>query len=309
MEVRAVLDTGSQQSYATQRVQDALALESHGKRTLSVMTFGSRNQNTQACDMVRLGVVTQDGEDQVLELFTIPFVCQPLTAQQVDLCTSKYHHLSDLDLADSSLDGAPMEVNLLIGSDCYWRLVTGEVRRGEAGPVAIHTWLGWALSGVAPMPRQSLTSHSFLTTHALRIDVSSNPIESLLKSYGICKQEISPCDKFFRTVTFQDGRYQVSLPWKEYHGTLEDNYLLSLRRLRGLLRRLRNDPRILEEYDWTIRDQLARGIVEPVPLDKGTPSRVHYLPHHCVVHTDKSTTKLRIVYIRCLLQDVRTILE
>ena len=41
-------------------------------------------------------------------------------------------------------------------------------------------------------------------------------------------------------------------------------------------------------------DQLAKGIIEPVPTD--TQNVVHYLPHHGVVRTDKSTTTLRIVY-------------
>ncbi len=41
IEVRAILDTGSQQSYATKRVKDALALKCLEKRTMSVMTFGA----------------------------------------------------------------------------------------------------------------------------------------------------------------------------------------------------------------------------------------------------------------------------
>ena len=47
-------------------------------------------------------------------------------------------HLSDLHLA---------EVDILIGSDQYWRLVTREVRRGDGGLMATHRRLGWVLSG------------------------------------------------------------------------------------------------------------------------------------------------------------------
>ena len=89
---------------------------------------------------------------------------------------------------------------------------------------------------------------------------------------------------------------KVSLPWKEFHEPLPDNYQLSLKRLQGLLCRLRQDPAILKEYDRTIKDQLEKGIIETVQVGEPTSDRVHYLPHHAVVRRDKTTTKLRVVY-------------
>ena len=41
------------------------------------------------------------------------------------------------------------------------------------------------------------------------------------------------------SVTFEDGRYSVSLPLKEQHELLPDNYDLSLARLNTLVKRLR----------------------------------------------------------------------
>ena len=89
---------------------------------------------------------------------------------------------------------------------------------------------------------------------------------------------------------------KVSLPWKEFHEPLPDNYQLSLKRLQGLLCRLRQDPAILKEYDRTIKDQLEKGIIETVQVGEPTSDRVHYLPHHAVVRQEKTTTKLRVVY-------------
>ena len=74
-----------------------------------------------------------------------------------------------------------------------------------------------------------------------------------------------------------------------------DSYLLSVKRLKELLC-LKHEPEILKEYDRTIIEQLAKGIVEPVSLAEKTANQVHYLPHHGVVHRDKVTTKLRVVY-------------
>lgn len=57
-------------------------------------------------------------------------------------------------------------------------------------------------------------------------------------------------------------------------------------------------PEQFEEYDRVIKDQLDMAIIERADQsEKAQPChQIHYLPHHCVVREDKSTTKLRIVY-------------
>ena len=190
-------------------------------------------------------------------MFAVPVICRPLAAQQIDLCATWYKHLSDLDLADHSADDSPMAVDLLIGLDFYWDLVTGKVRRGESGPAAIHTRFGWVLSGVTPLPRSPNTSHSFLTTHVLKISSSQTPKESLedilhsfwrLESLGIESTGETVLEGFVQSNCFKDGRYEVRLPWKEPHPPLPDNYKLSHRRLESLLHRLKHDPAVQQEY-------------------------------------------------------------
>lgn len=63
---------------------------------------------------------------------------------------------------------------------------------------------------------------------------------------------------------------------------------------------------MLKEYDRIIQEQLQKGIIEPVKetesekldsssLDhKGEP--IHYIPHHAVIHRERATTKIHIVY-------------
>ena len=64
----------------------------------------------------------------------------------------------------------------------------------------------------------------------------------------------------------------------------------------GLLRRLKQEPEVLREYNSIIRDQLAKGIVEVIADQDDTQTKVHYLPHHGVIRRDKMTTKVRVVY-------------
>ena len=77
---------------------------------------------------------------------------------------------------------------------------------------------------------------------------------------------------------------------------MPDNYDLSLKRLVGLLKRLKQNPGILQQYNMVIREQIEQGIVEFVDTQTRPHSLVHYLPHHAVIREDKATTKLRIVY-------------
>lgn len=104
-------------------------------------------------------------------------------------------------------------------------------------------------------------------------------------------------EEFADRVQLENGRYEVSLPWKDPHDTLPDNYQLSLKRLQSLLRRLRQSPETLREYDSIIRDQISRGMVKVVQNpEESNLSGTHYLPHHAVIRRDKETTKLRVVY-------------
>ena len=83
-----------------------------------------------------------------------------------------------LELADSADASDTLEVNELIGSDWYWSLATGKVIRGRGGPIAIHTKVGWLLSG--PTNHQEVAVNLAVTsTHALKID--SCPLEPSLE--------------------------------------------------------------------------------------------------------------------------------
>ena len=43
-------------------------------------------------------------------------------------------------------------------------------------------------------------------------------------------------DEFCSTVAIKNGCYEVTLPWKEYHKNLPNNYELSRQRLTGRIR-------------------------------------------------------------------------
>ena len=90
-----------------------------------------------------------------------------------------------------------------------------------------------------------------------------------------------------------------SLPFKEEHPVIPDNYLLARNRLTSSLKRSKSKPDILQRYDTVIKEQLNSGVVEMIDKrheEQCLPGTVHCIPHKEVVKEDRATTKLRIVY-------------
>ena len=305
---RIILDTGSQRSYVTNRLKESLSLESEQVEEMLIKTFGTEKHTKHSCPVVTLSMDTKDGRQLQLQFLTVPLICEPLSGQPVVCAAERYPHLSKLELADAVEDGDNLDVDVLIGSDHYWKVVSGRVIQAAHGPTALKTKFGWVLSGPAHGLSNGSHGANLLITHTLRIDAAleqqgDSDLDASLKRLwdleilGIKEDESSIYEKFTTSVQHHEGRYEVELPWKETHPTLPDNLDLSQARLRNLLLRLRKDQCILREYDSVIKNQLSCGIIEVVekPLD-GVIGRTHYLPHHAVIRKDKLTTKLRIVY-------------
>ena len=78
LEVRLLLDGGSQRSYITDRVRKLLALEPSGEDRLSIAAFGSRREKPKLCPIVNVGLMTKGYSHMHLSLFVVPMICEPL---------------------------------------------------------------------------------------------------------------------------------------------------------------------------------------------------------------------------------------
>ena len=221
----------------------------------------------------------------------VPLICSPLKDQAVQFAQQSYSHLADLELADHPTEDCDSEVDVLIGNDFYWSFFTGDMKRGESGPVAMKTSLGCVLSGPMPHAPGSGSDVNLVTCHTLRLNTSScddlnisrkdeDPLVEQVKKFwelesiGVSPHEGTVHDKFLDTIRWCDGRYEVSLPWKEQHALLPDNYALPVSRLASVLKRLRRNPELLAEYSRIIDKQSSQEIISDVdpnaPVQVGT---------------------------------------
>ena len=57
----------------------------------------------------------------------------------------QHPHLAGFDLADGMRDSTSTTIDLLIGADLYWTIVSGQILKGNSGPTAIEARVGWVL--------------------------------------------------------------------------------------------------------------------------------------------------------------------
>ena len=307
---RLILDSGSKHSYISENLRAALHLQPVTQETLTIKVFGEETGTLQTCDVVQFCVRSPyNGLNVFVTAYVVPVLCAPLSDQAIDLAASSYPHLAGLWLADFPAQREQqLNCEILIGSNFYWHFLTGRCIKGESGPVALESTLGWILSGPVHDSSERRSTHvNIAETHVLQFEIENKSNEASLEGQvckfwelegiGISKNEATVYESFKDEIAFLDGRYEVKLPWKPEHPTLPDNYLQSKKRLMGIFSRLKGNPTLLSEYDSIIREQEIRGIIERVDptCDSGI-GQVTYLPHHPVIRQDKMTTKVRVVY-------------
>ena len=163
--VRLILDGGSQRSYITEGIKAKLNLQPSHSETLTIKPFGFSGGSPQQRDVVPLCIAVKGGKDVTLSAISVPLISLPVQGKFPKETAQKYPHPSGLELADDCSEDAT--VDMLIGADNYWNFVMGGVVRGASGPTAIHTKMGWVLSGptgATPMANQSTVVTNLSTT-------------------------------------------------------------------------------------------------------------------------------------------------
>ena len=219
--VRVLFDTGSQRSYITNSTQAKLKLEPLRKETLYLNTFGDNKCKRQNCEIYKFNIEKQNGSEEVeVTAINFPIICSPLNSK----VNTNYVHLEGLELADfGGDDNESNSIDILIGADHYWDIVTGDVVKGESGPTAVSSKLGWLLSGRVPKSAEHedptvlnliLTGESLDTSRYFTAPTNEDKIVNSLKrfweteSIGIDKYQAEPNDdvNFIRDIRFTGER-------------------------------------------------------------------------------------------------------
>lgn len=105
-------------------------------------TFGNNKFQKQNCDLVDLYIQDKNHGKIKIRTLSFPVICSSLPSR---INVAEFPHLEGLELADELEDGDDESIDVLIGTDFYWQIVLGEIQRGDSGPVAVNSKLGYYL--------------------------------------------------------------------------------------------------------------------------------------------------------------------
>ena len=254
--IRMLFDNASQRTYVTSCLKDKLQVPVLKKDTVLVKGFGGVESELKEVDIILIKVRTLVGHPDILiEAVVVPVVCAPLPNQNTKTVKMCYPHLQNLFLADFS-DDENKKVDILLGLDYYWSIVTGFTVHGKPGsPVASYTSLGWIVSGVSKLPPSQDVSS--LTTVCLKASVHDERegLKSFFENESVIEvdsksKEDNVLYNFKNDIAFNGEKYVVKLPEKTVHDFLPDNYWLAKKGLIANEKRLAKhpDPNMAEKY-------------------------------------------------------------
>ncbi len=289
--LRALLDSGSQLSCITEKARKWLGLKSK-RAEIEISELGG-NFSAQSGSIVKLQLVPRSHKAihttaVVLERLTKPLPAQPL--RQINR-----QHLQGLQLADPSFN-SPGEVDIILGGDVFEQVLGNQKKAIGGGLFARSTVFGWVISG----KMLDCCTNRIQTFHVTLDEQLQKfwELEEIPQQKHWSAEEIA-CEKHFDQHTeVIDNRFVVSLPFRD-SSSLGNSKEQALKRFRYLEKRLEAKPILRKQYSKFIQECVDMNHMEEL-TDNDTLQRPdhesYYLPHHCVLKEDSTTTKLRVVF-------------
>eukprot|EP00794_Sanderia_malayensis_P016265 gene16265-biopygen13818 len=204
-----------------------------------------------------------------------------------------YKYLEGVKMDDTDTK-SELPIHMILGASEYSKIkMNTKPRVGQPGqPVAEQTTLGWSL--ISPGADSTL-DNVYLTQSSTADYEKLCNLDVLGLQDRSTGDQMSVYDEFkSQLIRSPEGWYETGLLWKAEHAELHNNENGSMGRLSNLVRRLKRNPELFDEYDKIIQDQLAEGIIEKAPST--AEGKEFYIPHKPVVRELAESTKTRIVY-------------
>jgi len=294
--LRALLDDGSQGSFATEACVQRLGLETQKVRVAVSGVSGAGVGVASKKTSLHVTSLTDGTFTTNIDCLVIPKVTRRLPNEKCrpDL----WGHLRNLKLADPSFC-EPGHIDLLFGADVKADVLLPTIRRGKVdAPIAQETRLGWIISGRLETPCQEV-----VVGHVnCELDTTMKrfwELEELPDIVHLTAEEKS-CEEHFADTHGRDstGRYIVRFPFRSPRPPLGSSRERAMRRLLQVEKRFKENPGLHEQYKAFMKEYLDLGHMVCVPdskLDRPV-GATFYLPHHPVLKESSSTTKLRVVF-------------
>ena len=315
--IRALLDTASTASFVSKaalgKLNFSVINENH-----DIVIKGLSGKVSKKTRLLRVNLPVKGAETIQLECVEYP------TIGNLPTCTIMYSEdlkkRLNINLEDS---GSKMVVDVLIGQPEINAVFTGRalpvklstdnvitevMQRGQSD---MNLWP--TLWGLTPSGRYKMTISS--NQHGRNDEVTSyyTPTELLAKAIEqawkadineatgeMTQEELDAVDLLQSKILYDEERkrYQVPLLFKS-QPRICNNYNQAMARLQSLLKSLRQQDEVAQEYQKSIQELIDNDIIEEVIDDKARQEGrddVYWLPHRCVWRPEHPSTRCRIVF-------------
>lgn len=292
--LRTLLDPGSQSSFITYNICKELKLQTSKLQMTIEAINGMSLKIEYKCD-IKIQSSQYNNFSFDMQCLVVPEITGQLPSQYLNV--QELQIPTNIKLADPAFN-TPSRVDMLIGADHFWNLLcVGQLKVGREQLTMQKTKLGWIAVG----PWQGLPSNSIKCNFSKAVDIDKNitkfwELEEINVRRELSNKEME-CEGHFLKNTYrnEEGRFVVTIPFKREIKELGESKAIAHKRFISLEKRLQRDPSLKEQYKAFLFDYEKLGHMQKVD-DKEAQKPSYYLPHHCVIKSDSSTTKVRVVF-------------
>ncbi|XP_058987609.1 uncharacterized protein LOC131806839 [Musca domestica] len=293
-EFKAILDSGSQINLVSERLVQRLGIEPI-QTSLCIEGIGGRSRTANHRVNVELKSLTSKFRTR-LEAFVLPNIVPPQPSTEIDI--TSWPIPENIKLADPYFYQTT-RIDVLLGAEFYFNLILSqELRMSKELPILKNSKLGWIASGRVQAESETVTCAVF--------GEDEHALEELLKMFwkqdDVCEDQKltiaeEQCENHFNqnTTVNENGRFVVRLPFADGPEKISESLNIAASRFFALERRLSKDASLHEQYAKFMKEYEDLGHMTKIQ-SREVRGNHYYIPHHCVLRPNSSTTKLRVVF-------------
>lgn len=293
---RALLDSCSQVNLITEKLAGLLNLPR--RKTFVEVSGVGESSSKMKCEVESTIRSRFNSHEFSVGLLVTNRISGYLPSTNIDI--TKWR-IPEIDMADEFFY-KQQSIDLLLGTEYFFDiLLSKKLSLGPNMPTFQETQAGWIVTGrYVPDSKHSITKCMVTTAE---LNDLNNQMQFLWKMEEIHNPttkwtpEQKSCETHFteNVATNSSGRIIVKLPFKEHFSTLGSSYNAALKRFHSLERRLSRDNNLKAQYSDFMTEYEQLGHMSLITNADLTTAH-YFIPHHCVLRPNSSSTKLRVVF-------------
>lgn len=299
--LRILLDSGSQANFISQRCLNKLGLTTY---PISLSVTGLGEMKDFVCNRgvnCTLKPVEKFAPIHTIDAVVIPKLCSNIPNRQLVL--ENWQHLKNVKFSDPQFH-MPGQIDMLLGAEIFPHVLQTERLVGQINePVALNTIFGWVLMGKTSCDSPTISCHFASVNDKLsQLDQTLKTFWELEEVPNITTSfsaDDTLCESIYDKTVRRDssGKYIVTLPFRGIEPDFDynDTRSIALRRFYSTEKRLLKNKDVYKDYKLFMQNYLDSGYMMEIK-DFSKREKCYYIPHHCVIKPESTTTKLRVVF-------------